>query len=49
MLLEHVAGVDSEPSRPSAHERLERVLGKGLTRLLVGALAGGRRGRATRL
>ena len=44
LLMEHVEALES-PSRPSAHERLERILGGYLTRLLVGALVGGRRAR----
>ena len=38
LLLEHVAALE-RPSRPSANERLERIVGGQLARLLVGALA----------
>ena len=41
LLIEHVEAL--ETARPSAHERLERVLGGYLTRLLVSALSGSRR------
>lgn len=40
LLLEHVEAFEA---RPTAHERLERVLGGYLTRLLVSALSSGRR------
>jgi hypothetical protein len=38
LLIEHVASFDPE-RRPSARERLERLVGGPLARLLVGALA----------
>ena len=44
LLIEHVEALEATAG-PSAHERLERVLGGYLTRLLVSALAGGRRSR----
>ena len=43
LLLEHVEALEA-PQRPSADERLERILGGYLARLLVGALSA-RRGR----
>ncbi len=49
LLLEHVAAIDTVDARPTAHERLERVIGGYLARLLVGALVGDRRGRSGRL
>ena len=42
LLLEHCAALEAEPTRPTASERLERVLGGYLTALLVGALTRGR-------
>ncbi len=48
LLLEHVAALDRRAARASAHERLERLVGSSLARLLVGALVG-RRGRAREL
>jgi hypothetical protein len=45
LLLEHVAVFGAEREHPPAHERLERLVGDYLARLLVGALAGGRRER----
>jgi hypothetical protein len=47
LLLEHVNAVDpgDYPERPAARERLERLVGGYLARLLVGALSSGRRGR----
>ena len=39
LLIEHWAALDAEPPRPNARERLERILGGYLTRLLVGALS----------
>lgn len=49
LLLEHCAALDAEPPRPTAHERLERLVGGYLARLLVGALTGSRRGRPSDL
>ena len=48
LLLEHVAALE-QPTRPPANERLERLVGGYLARLLVGALQGGRRGRPVEL
>jgi hypothetical protein len=46
LLLEQVALFEDEAlRRPSARERLERVIGGYLARLLIGALAGERRTR----
>jgi hypothetical protein len=45
LLLEHVNALE-ESNRPSANERLERIVGGYLARLLVGALKGGRRSRS---
>ena len=42
LLIEHVEALNG---RPTAQERLERVIGRYLTGLLVGALAGSRRTR----
>ena len=41
LLIEHVEALEAV-RRPTANERLERVLGGYLTRLLLSALAGGR-------
>jgi hypothetical protein len=38
LLMEHCAALDDEHCRPSARERLERIVGGPLARLLVGAL-----------
>lgn len=38
LLIEHVAALDQEGSRPSALERLERMVGGELARFLVDAL-----------
>ena len=38
LLLEQVIGIESVPRRPSARDRLERLIGGYLARLLVGAL-----------
>ena len=38
LLIEHCAALDAEQCRPSARERLERIVGGPLARLLVGAL-----------
>jgi hypothetical protein len=46
LLLDHVTALDAEPRRPTARERLERLLGGYLTSLLLGALTGGRKPRA---
>jgi hypothetical protein len=46
LLLEQVASFEDETRRPTARERLERVIGGYLARLLVGALTGDRRTRA---
>jgi hypothetical protein len=43
--MEHCAALDAEPRRPTASERLERIVGGYLARLLVGALSASRRGR----
>jgi hypothetical protein len=43
--MEHCAALDAEPRRLTASERLERIVGGYLARLLVGALSGSRRGR----
>ncbi len=48
LLLEHVAALE-EPTRPSANERLERLVGGALARLLVGALQSARRPRPVEL
>jgi hypothetical protein len=47
LLMEHVNSLDpgDYPQRPAARERLERIVGGALARLLVGALSGGRRAR----
>jgi hypothetical protein len=47
LLLEHVAALEPAeyPQRPAARERLERIVGGHLARLLVGALSGSRRQR----
>ena len=42
--MEHCAAFD-EPGRPTASERLERIVGGYLARLLVGALSASRGGR----
>jgi hypothetical protein len=51
LLLEHVNAVDpgDYPQRPAASERLERLVGGYLARLLVGALSSSRRGRRSDL
>ena len=38
LLMEHCAALDEEHCRPTARERLERIVGGPLARLLVGAL-----------
>ena len=40
LLIAHCAALDEEHCRPSARERLERIVGGPLARLLVGALGG---------
>jgi hypothetical protein len=45
--MEHCAPLDAEPRSPTASERLERIVGGYLARLLVGALSASRRGRRT--
>jgi hypothetical protein len=47
LLLEHVTALEpgEYPQRPAAQERLERLVGGYLARLLVGALSNGRRPR----
>jgi hypothetical protein len=45
LLMEHVEAFEGG-IRPSANERLERILGGYLTQLLVGALSGTRSARA---
>ena len=45
LLMEHCAALDAEPRQPTASERLERIVGSYLARLLVGALSASRRGR----
>ena len=47
LLMEHCAALDAEPRSPTAGERLERIVGGYLARLLVGALSASRRGRRT--
>jgi hypothetical protein len=42
LLIEHCAALDAEHPRPNARERLERIVGGYLARLLVGALSGRR-------
>jgi hypothetical protein len=38
LLMEHCAALDTEHCRPTARERLERIVGGPLARMLVGAL-----------
>jgi hypothetical protein len=45
LLLEQVVTFEDDRRRPSARERLERVIGGYLARLLVGALSGDGRSR----
>jgi hypothetical protein len=46
LLLEHVTALDPvEHQGPTARERLERIVGGYLARMLVGALSSGRRHR----
>jgi hypothetical protein len=51
LLLEHVTALDpgDYPQRVAARERLERIVGGYLARLLVGALSNDRRGRRSDL
>ncbi len=46
LLMEHVEAFQASRLRPSANERLERILGGYLTNFLVGALSGQRKTRA---
>ena len=39
LLLDHCQALDDEQRRPTARERLERLVGDSLARMLVGALA----------
>jgi len=39
LLMEHCAALEIEHCRPTARERLERIVGGPLARLLVGALS----------
>jgi hypothetical protein len=39
LLLDHCEALDTEHRRPTARERLERVVGDSLARLLIGALS----------
>jgi hypothetical protein len=48
LLLEQVASFEDVPRRPTARERLERLIGGYLARLLVGALTAQRRPRQAR-
>jgi hypothetical protein len=43
LLIEHVEALQAMPTRPTAHERLERIIGGYLARFLVGALVARRR------
>jgi hypothetical protein len=45
LLLEHCIALDAGDPRPTAHERLERLVGGTLARFLVGALTGSPRAR----
>jgi hypothetical protein len=49
LLLEHCIALDAGDPRPTADERLERLLGGTLARFLVGALTGSRRARGSSL
>jgi hypothetical protein len=42
LLLEHVVAFEDDRGRPTARERLERLIGGYLARLLVGALTSSR-------
>jgi hypothetical protein len=48
-LLEHCIALDAGDPRPTADERLERLLGGTLARFLVGALTGFRRAKRSSL
>jgi hypothetical protein len=48
LLLEHVVAFEDDARRPSARDRLERLIGGYLARLLVGALTSGRRAHSRR-
>lgn len=39
LLLDHCEALDTEYRRPTARERLERLVGDSLARLLIGALS----------
>ena len=39
LLLDHCEALDTEHRRPTARERLERIVGDALARLLIGALS----------
>ena len=39
LLLDHCEALDTEHCRPTARERLERIVGDSLARLLIGALS----------
>jgi hypothetical protein len=39
LLLDHCEALDTERRRPTARERLERIVGDSLARLLIGALS----------
>ena len=39
LLLDHCEALDTEHHRPTARERLERLVGDSLARLLIGALS----------
>jgi hypothetical protein len=39
LLLDHCEALDTEHRRPTARERLERLVGDSLARLLIGALS----------
>jgi hypothetical protein len=39
LLLDHCEALDTEHWRPTARERLERIVGDSLARLLIGALS----------
>ena len=39
LLLDHCEALETEHRRPTARERLERIVGDSLARLLIGALS----------
>jgi hypothetical protein len=39
LLLDHCEALDTEHRRPTGRERLERIVGDSLARLLIGALS----------